>query len=390
MVRTTLAVTGAVMAAMVLLDRFHPSQPRPARSNPVAVAAIATYSLIAVVSSIWSVEPSLTSWRALVYLGLPFSARAVADLGTRVRPVLAWVTAVAVAGSLLVVRLRPDTGLDHRDFWRGLYTNRNSLAPLAAIGLLVGIRYMLAARARARAFGAGLVGACIVAMAGSGSRTSMLALALAVVLTTLPLGYRWLRDRYGSSSAVLVTSAVGAAGLTVLGAVVILSWNMNTTRQRYTIWELVWGRIIDRPIHGHGFYAFWNVPELIAAHELLQRGSAHNSLLEVGLGLGLLGAVPFVTVVSLAARNAGRDLWCTPSPDTWMWAAVVAFSLLENITESFVLWFSYNWVLVMAAALPPKPRISSTVTRSDQIDRGGATRNEGQQPTRPRARRSAG
>ncbi len=62
------------------------------------------------------------------------------------------------------------------------------------------------------------MGACIVAIAGSGSRTSMLALALAVILTTLPLGYRWLRDRCGSSSAALAASA---AGLTVLAAVVI-------------------------------------------------------------------------------------------------------------------------------------------------------------------------
>ena len=113
------------------------------------------------------------------------------------------------------MKFQPDTGLDHRNFWQGLYTNRNSLAPLAAIRLLVGIRYMLAARA----FGAGLIGACIVAMAGSGSRTSMQASALAVIPTTLPLGYRWLRNRYGSSPAALATST---AGLTVLAAVMIL------------------------------------------------------------------------------------------------------------------------------------------------------------------------
>ena len=82
-VRTTLAVTGAVMAAMVLLDRFHPSQPRPVRSNPVAATE-----------------------------------------------------------SLPVMRL-------------------------------------------------------------------MLALVLAVILTTLPLDYRWLRNRYGSNSAALATSTAG-------------------------------------------------------------------------------------------------------------------------------------------------------------------------------------
>ena len=47
-----------------------------------------------------------------------------------------------------------------------------------------------------------------------------------------------------------------------------------------------------------------------------------------------------------------------------MWAAVTAFMLLVNLTESFVLWFSYNWALVVAAALrPPPPRRRSGSSR---------------------------
>ena len=71
----------------------------------------------------------------------------------------------------------------------------------------------------------------------------------------------------------------------------------------------------------------------------------------MALGLGLLGLVPYAVVVVLAVRNAGRDLLRSPSADTWVWAAVVAVMLIENITESFILRFSYNWVIVMAAAL---------------------------------------
>ena len=80
----------------------------------------------------------------------------------------------------------------------------------------------------------------------------------------------------------------------------------------------------------------------------------------MALGLGLLGLVPFAVVVVLAVRNAGRDLLRSPSADTWTWAAVVAVMLIENITESFMLRFSYNWVIVMAAAL--RAPMSSTPT----------------------------
>ena len=90
-------------------------------------------------------------------------------------------------------------------------------------------------------------------------------------------------------------------------------------------------------------------------HALLRRGSAHNSLMEVALGLGLIGTVPFAVIVVLAARNAALHLWRKPGADSWMWAAVVGFALVENVTESFVLWFSYVWVLLMAAALRPLP-----------------------------------
>ena len=110
-------------------------------------------------------------------------------------------------------------------------------------------------------------------------------------------------------------------------------------------------------------------------HALLRRGSAHNSLMEVALGLGLIGTVPFVVIVVLAARNAGLHLWRRPGADSWMWAAVIGFALVENVTESFVLWFSYIWVLLMAAALrpssPPGPG-SPPPQRADAPDAAGA------------------
>ena len=134
-------------------------------------------------------------------------------------------------------------------------------------------------------------------------------------------------------------------------AVVAAAWDVSTFSQRRTIWSLVWDRVLERPWGGYGFFAFWEEPELVAEHVLLERGSAHNSLVETALGLGVVGTVPFVILVVLATVNAGRGLWLRPSPDTGMWVAVAVFVLVENVTESFVLWFSHIWVLLLAAAL---------------------------------------
>ena len=145
-------------------------------------------------------------------------------------------------------------------------------------------------------------------------------------------------------------TALGAGTAAATAALAAL-WNTPTLAQRRTIWRVSWEQFLERPLHGHGFSAIWTWPEFLDNHELLDRGSAHSGPLEVALGLGLLGLVPFAVVVVLAVRNAGRDLLRSPSADTWVWAAVVAVMLIENITESFILRFSYNWVIVMAAAL---------------------------------------
>ena len=363
----------------------------------VGTAAVAWFSVLAVASSAWSVDGSDTAWRSFVYLGLALLAWVISGLDCEdLCSVLAIVSGFAVATSLVLVVLRPDLGVDDNGRWQGVYTNPNSLAPLAALGVLVGIRYLAsgwsarmasagsarrasvgaprrtsagsAHRASAgrgsRLAGGALAALSLVAMAGAGSRTAWLALAVAATVAGLPSAHLWQRERWGRSSAGLVTAVVAAVGLAAACTVLAASWNVATFAQRRTMWRLVWERIEQSPFAGHGFFTFWDIEEL-TQHVLLRRGSAHNSLMEVGLGLGLLGAVPFLVIVALAVRNAGMHAWRSPGADSWMWAAVVAFLLVENVTESFVLWFSYNWVLLMAAAMRPVP------ARPALVDAGG-------------------
>ena len=215
---------------------------------------------------------------------------------------------------------------------------------------------------QAQAAGAALGAVSLAVLIGAGSRTAWLALVGAVAVSALGRAYPSMRQRFGARAAIGAVGGAAAAGAAGLVAVTAVLWQEPTFAERREIWGLVWDRIVDRPIAGHGFFAFWDVPELTAAHELLLLGSAHNSALEVLLGTGLIGLAPFAVIAAAAALNAGRDLVRNPGADTWLWAAVVAFALFENASESFVLWFSYNWVIVMAAALrtpsPQRPRMS--------------------------------
>ena len=346
----------AVASAVLFATSRSLAEPLTA-SQKTAAGAVAAYSLAAVASALWSVHPSATAWRASVYVGLGMLAWVLSRLDPDdLAAALSGVTGVAIAGSVVLVALRPDLGLDSNDDWEGLYTNRNSLAPLAAIGVLAGVRYLAAGERWGRVAGAGLAALCLGAMVGAGSRTAWIALVIAAVAAIAPVGCLWTRRRWGRALAGAALAAVAALGVGGASVALVALWNEATFSQRRTMWSLVWDRVAQRPLGGYGFHAFWEVIELLD-HALLRRGSAHNSLMEVALGLGLLGTVPFLVIVVLAARNASLHLWRRPGADSWMWAAVVGFVLVENVTESFVLWFSYIWVLLMAAALrPPPPR----------------------------------
>ena len=366
---------------------------RRARLSRPALVAIAWYSAAAVASSLWSVYASATLWRSVVYLGLILLAVVLAGLtDDELSTALVLLASVAVAGSLAVIVLQHDVGTDRHGNWIGMYTNRNSLAPLAAFGVIAGLRWLLPKSAHLfrpglrrdgsatgttrsgrpagttgpagvagatpaswrRVWGAVLLAASLATLMGAGSRTAWLALAAALALasalgTAAACAARVRRWGPWRIWATVFGGALVAVGVCV--AVAAAAWNVPTLSQRRAIWSLTWDRVLERPWGGYGFFAFWEVPELVQEHVLLQRGSAHNSLVETALGLGILGSAPFVMLVVLAAINAGRGLWLRPSADTGMWAALTVFVLLENVTESFVLWFSHIWVLLLVASL---------------------------------------
>ena len=81
--------------------------------------------------------PGLTLWRSLTYAGLVLLAWVMADMGAEARVPLGLMAAAAVGASLLALAAAPNQSFDIRGYWRGVYITRNSLAPLAALGLLV-------------------------------------------------------------------------------------------------------------------------------------------------------------------------------------------------------------------------------------------------------------
>ena len=344
-----LTATAGISGALVLWSLWRTRLRSPQPAHPVGAAAVALFALLTAASTAWSVDALHTGWRSVVYVGLAMLAWQVADLGDAVWKPLALMAAAGVAASLAVVAT--GTGLDPNHDWQGIYLSRNLLAPVAAVGVIAGVRLVCTRSRAGRLAGAALSIGSLTAMVGAGSRTAWLALGAGAGLAALPVLHHRLARRWDERRASAAAAGALIVGVVALGAMVAALWSAPTLAQRRTIWRVSWEQFLERPLQGHGFSAIWTWPEFLDNHALLDRGSAHNGALEVLLGLGVLGLVPFAVVVVLAVRNAGRDLLRSPTADTWAWAAVVAVMLIENITESFILRFSYNWVIVMAAAL---------------------------------------
>lgn len=349
--RSVFIALAVAAVTTVALDRQRVDGGRLFVPHPLPAGTVAFLAVWMVASSLWSLTPELTRGRSLLYVGLAAFAWIVADLEfPEFRRALLGATTVAVVASLVAVLVSDSIGLDRNDDWRGIYTNRNSLAPVSGVAIIVGLGRMAEVGGRRRLF-VGLAPAlAVVTMLGSGSRTAWLALAVAGGGAFLVVAARTLGDRRGAWIPRVALGA-GVAGVAATVAIVATLWNEPTFAQRRTIWSLVWDRIGERPLHGFGWFNVWTDPTFTAADPLLGRGSAHGSFLEVWLGLGLVGLVPFLLVVGLALHTTATDAWRRPSVATWTWLALVLFLVIENLTESFVLWFSYNWVLLTAAAL---------------------------------------
>ncbi|MEM7140388.1 MAG: O-antigen ligase family protein [Actinomycetota bacterium] len=320
------------------------------RAERVVIGIVSGFTLWIVATSLWSVAPDITRSRSIIYVGLACFAWLLAQLRFEdLRRVLVLAIGALLVASAAAVVLSDSIGWDDNDDWRGIFTNRNSLAPIAALGVILSIGLVIERRGRARLGPAalGLLGAAL--MFGSGSRTAWLAMLCAIGLGSVIVLTRLGRDRFGSSATLLggAAAVIGAIG----AAVVVGSlWNESTFEQRRTIWGYIVDQIGERVWHGHGWFTIWTQQDFTSQHYLLTRGSAHSSVHEVWLGAGLIGLVGFLAIVAFALTNAGLDAWRRPGVATWTWLSIVAFLVIENLTESFVLWFSYNWVLVMVAA----------------------------------------
>ena len=305
------------------------------------VLALAVFAFL---SAFWSDAPALVVRRAgtvtaTALFGVYLAARG--DLGDLVAS-LVKVYAIAAIASFIAIALLPQaatvTGDYYTHAWRGAFTDKNELGMACAVALI------LSAYAYRRRYGprwlAGFnIAAFLVLLYGSESKTPVVVMLAALYAAFLVLA---LRRRSGVGLVVgyvlLVFGLAGTALLAVGWQDVLAALGRDPTfTNRTRIWQLALEYIGRRPWFGYGYGGFWRADSADAnifwAALGFKTPHAHNSWLELALGVGIVG-VAIAAIAWLAAIY--RILRVTTAPHAEHVAfcfALLAGSFFENLSE---------------------------------------------------------
>jgi exopolysaccharide production protein ExoQ len=325
------------------------------RAVPLLMALLA----LAFVSMFWSIDGGATLRRS-VWLALTMGFGLYLAWRYNWRELVYVVGAafiVLIAGSFALGLLAPGIGrmtFEHPGAWSGLWTHKNTLGGIMALGVAVCASAAILERQRRMLWIATSLGAFALVLLST-SKTALLASMLG--LTVIAAG---VLVRRGPVHLVIVAASVVTA-IIVGASIVLLAPDLLvaalgrdlTLTGRTDIWEASARFVASHPWLGYGYYAFW-LPENGPAYWVReavawQVASAHSSWLELALGLGRLGVVLFaLQLIATLRRGAGAML--DVNAGLWAPAFLAAFAMY-TLSESHALQANnLFWTIYVAVA----------------------------------------
>jgi exopolysaccharide production protein ExoQ len=305
------------------------------------VLALAVFAFI---SAFWSDDPALVIRRAgtvtaTTLFGVYLAARG--DLAPLIASLIK-VYAIAAVASFVAIALLPQaatvTGDYYTNAWRGAFTDKNELGMACAEAIMISV-YACYRRYGPRWLAGLNIAAFLVLLYGSQSKTPVVVMMAGLYAAFLVLA---LRRRSGAGLMVgyvlLVLGLAGAALLSVGWQDVLVALGRDPTfTNRTRIWQLALEYIAHRPWLGYGYGGFWRADSVDANVFWDALGfktpHAHNSWLELTLGVGIVGAA-LAALAWLAAIY--RTLRVAAAPHATHVAfgfALLAGSFFENLSE---------------------------------------------------------
>jgi exopolysaccharide production protein ExoQ len=312
--------------------------------------------LFAVCSSAWSQDPMLTFRRGLIligtfFFGLYFGSRF--ELKEQI-DILAWTFILILVGSAIVAIVAPHLGVEngkHLGQWRGLLSQKNTLARVAVLSILVFFFWRPSVwqlRYCALVFAVMILGM---------TRSSTGFVVLLALLIARPVFRVVLTQTKLLVPVAMLTIAAGAAVITTLvsnsGVALTLLGRDSTFTGRTQLWHECMVSIMKRPMLGYGFDAFWrgmigeSARVTLAVHWLVP--TAHNGALQLWLDLGAVGLTLFILPYIVYAAKSLRFYLSNESYLRAWPLAYLAFVCFYNFTEVTELEQNNIFTMLLAA-----------------------------------------
>lgn len=312
---------------------------------------------LAFASTLWSIDSGATLRRS-VWLGLSMTFGlylAWRNDWPRLVETLAGACIVLIAGSFAVALLAPGVGtmpVEHIGAWSGLWTHKNTLGGVMALGAGIAAAAAWVAPERRTLWlwvAAGAFALVLLSTSKTALIASMLGLAIMGVCAML---------RRGPIETILVAAAALAA-IIVTVSVVVLAPDLLvgaigrdlTLTGRTDIWNASANAVAAQPWLGYGYYAFWlpdNGPAFWVREAVRWKvASAHSGWLELALGMGRLGIALFALQLAATLVRGAR---AAMDARAGVWApAFLAVFAIYTLSESHVLQANnLFWIIYVA------------------------------------------
>ena len=271
-------------------------------------------------SAAWSVSTGASLRGGVQYLFLIIGAIGVAENleGDDFMALLAWVCFLSGVASLGLLVISPANAFGGAGDFRGVFSQKNILGQAMAVGALASLHGLWVGKRRP--FYMGMFSLTSFVALKSESTTSLSAI---VVFTSLGLVIRLLQQR-GSTRILAIPWIVLLLPLGLVGAfnkdaLLEALGKDPTLTGRSIIWENVIPDIYRRPMLGWGYGAFWSTdnPEAWQLADTFHWYSpqAHNGILEMLLGVGLIGTI---FIICLWGRAVWLSLRCMRTAESAM------------------------------------------------------------------------
>jgi len=328
---------------------------RAAAAAPLLLGLLA----LATLSTAWSIDGGATLRRAVwlaltmafgLYLAWRYDWRGLVN-------VLAGAFLILALGSLVLGALAPAIGrmsFEHPGAWSGLWTHKNTLGGIMALGVAACAAAAIATPGRRRLWSFAAL-CCLALVLLSTSKTALIASLLGLgAIGAGALVRRGPVQTIGVAAAILAAVALGAGVVTLAPELIVAALGRDLTLTgRTDIWEASARFVEARPWLGYGYYAFW-LPENGPAYWVReavawQVASAHSTWLELALGLGRVGVVLFALQL-LATLRRGAGALFDVRAGLWAPAFLAAFALY-TFSESHALQANnLFWTIYVAVA----------------------------------------